>query len=259
MSVSWCVSKFKEGNIIIFGKKGKGKDVFMQAIINRRKKPYLANQDYGGKYFPIAIGEINTDPNDFVNMIHDRINPVPFDDRFFKNDAYISDAGIYLPSHYDAILDKNYKSMPIFYALSRQLYQNNIHVNTQALSRVWKKLREQADGYFQALKTVKLPFVLFVKVRYYDKYESAEQSLLPMKIPFLTINGHMRALKAQFDSTNGVIKEKWISIFKFRIKYDTYAFREKMFSLVDLDEHDAFSKYSKRKKDYYARKNTSRT
>lgn len=257
LNVTWCASHFEKGNVIIFGKKGKGKDVFMQAIINRRAKPYLANQDYGGKYRGIAIGEINTDPNDFTHMIHDDITPIPFDARFFKADAYVSDAGIYLPSHYDSTLDKNYKSMPIFYALSRQLYQNNIHVNTQALSRVWIKLREQADSYFLALKTVRLPLMLFVKVRYYDQYESAKQSLLPFKVPFLTINGHMRALKAQFDSTNGIIKEKWVSIFKFRVNYDTYAFREKMFSLADLDAHDAFSKYSKNKKEYLASKEAS--
>ena len=88
-----------------------------------------------------------------------------------------------LPSQYDTKLYKSYPSFPIFYALSRHLYNSNIHCNTQNLSRVWKALREQADFYIKCIE-VKKPFILglfgFLRIDFicYDKYESANNSLL---------------------------------------------------------------------------------
>lgn len=53
--------------------------------------------------------------------------------------------------------------MPIFYALSRHLYNNNIHVNVQNLGRLWLKLREQADSFIRVLGTTDRGSYLLVR------------------------------------------------------------------------------------------------
>src|SRR5690606_12577738 len=112
----------------------------------------------------------------YENFINDNVQQIEKREQLECADIYISDAGIYLPAQYHYLLDKKYKSLPIFYALSRHLYNNNVHVNTQALNRVWDKLREQADSYFKALKTIKIFGLLFTRVRYYETYQVANEN-----------------------------------------------------------------------------------
>ena len=52
---SWLLGKhivrqFQRCNVVVDGKKGKGKDVLFQYVIHKRKEPYYANIDYGGNY-----------------------------------------------------------------------------------------------------------------------------------------------------------------------------------------------------------------
>ena len=123
---------------IVFGAKGSGKDLFFQWLINVCKRPYLSNQNYGGKKKIISIGDLSVSPNtyeDFINnkvIVRDKI-------RGFENkNVYLTDVGVFLPSQYDYLIHKKFPSLSIFYALSRHLYNMAIHCNTQNLERVFK-------------------------------------------------------------------------------------------------------------------------
>ena len=199
------VKYFELGNVIVFGKKRKGKDLLFNKVINARKRIYYANMPYNRNGFnQLEMRElnINTTYNDFIEgNIKKCDSPLKYD----NTDYYISDAGIYLPSQYDNILSKEYKTLPIIYALSSQVFKCNIHINTQALNRVWLKLREQADTYIKVKKTIKI-FNLFITFyTIYDKYSSAE--------------------KDKYECENGFIKNAFIIQQKKHIYYDTHYFR----------------------------------
>lgn len=230
----YVIGKFNQGNIIFFGAKGKGKDLAFQNVIRikQKKAPYVSNMDYGSNLKEIiSFKDLTVAPNTYENLIQGKYIKIP--PRFeWTTDAFMSDAGIYLPSHFDNKLSKDFPSLPILYALSRQLYKMNIHLNTQALNRVWIKLREQADGYFKALKTISVPFVIFQKVRYFEHYESANRNVLPFKHKIM--NKENNALADQFTATNGLIRDMWLVIPKSEIIYDTYWFRK----LLIIEDHE---------------------
>lgn len=237
---NYCVERFRKGNIIIFGAKGRGKDLFMQKIIHARKRePYYSNIPYGYNGKPITIADLTVSPNTYENLIQGEYTKVP--DRFgWDTDVYVSDGGIYLPSQYDSLLSKEYPSLPIFYALSRQLHNMNLHINTQALNRIWIKLREQADGYFKALGTIKIPFFgMIVRVRYFEHYESAKQNILPFQSILFNKDAKSRAM--QHHATFGIIKDMSLFIRYKNIKYDTYYFRKLL-----IEESDTLSKKDKK-------------
>ena len=217
------VKYFTLGNVIVFGKKRKGKDLLFNKVINARKRIYYANMPYnrnGYNHLEIRDLNINTTYKDFIEgNIQKCDSPFKYD----NTDYYISDAGIYLPSQYDNILSKEYKTLPIIYALSSQVWKCNIHINTQALNRPWLKLREQADTYIKVKKTIRI-FNLFITFyTIYDKYASAEKELQPLKGRFL--NSFSQAEKDKFECENGFIKNAFIIQRKTHIYYDTHYFR----------------------------------
>lgn len=226
----YILKNFEINNVLIYGKRGKGKGVLTQYIIKERKKEYYSNLNFGYKFLKeIVPADLNVAPNTFENLINNNIVPI---EKVFKEncDFYIDDVGNYLPSHMDSTLHKRYPSLPIFYSLSRHLYNSNVHGNAQTLIRIWKTLREQGDFYINCIGVVNLPFCLIVKFRTYEKYETANLNLLPMKKAFL--NKHNKALYNQFVATHGEIKKGFFIISKRSIKYDTRAFHEKFFGVV---------------------------
>lgn len=226
MNLSFLVKQFEKNNIIVFGKKGAGKDMIFQQVINKRKRMHYSNISYGEKTLPIVMNDISLWPNTYEEMINGKITKIKpnLNERL---DIYVSDAGVMLPSQYDWLLHKKYPSLPLLYALQRHLYASNMHVNVQSLSRVWKPIRELADGYVQAERTIWIgPFYLQF-ITYYDRYESAERSLLPMKRRI--INGTSDALVDQYIATNGLIKPMYLLGTKKRIKYNTRYFRDVFF------------------------------
>lgn len=218
------INNFKSCNVITYGKKGTGKDLLTQWVINQRKnEEYYANLSYGNKYNNVQLKAVSVEPNTYETIVN---NVITLGEHKFyeKADIYISDVGIYLPSYMDSILYKKYPSLPIFYALSRHLYECNIHCNCQNLGRVWKALREQADFYINTKKTFKFFGFLIIKCVTYDKYESAQKNLLPLKTRLFN-----KYSKAQYDlyaSQNGDIKSGHIIIRKKDIKYNTRAFEQ---------------------------------
>ena len=112
--------------------------------------------------------------------------------------------------------------MPVFYALSRHLYNCNVHCNTQNIERGWKALREQADFYIQVKRTYKIFNWLFItKYISYDKYESAKQNLLPIKNRLL--NKYSKAENDIYNAQNGEIRIGYIFQTKRKLNYDTRA------------------------------------
>ena len=173
----FLLRQFKNGNVIVAGKKGKGKDLLFQWVINHRKDFYYANISYGGDRKVIKLKDVTVYPNTYLTFLQDNIVKSK---HLFKEgkDIYISDIGNFLPSYMDAQLYKQFPSMPIFYSLSRHLYDSNIHCNTQSIERGWKALREQADFYIQVKGTTKLlGFIFITRMITYDRYESAKQKL----------------------------------------------------------------------------------
>lgn len=225
MIVRDCLYHFKHGNVIVCGHKGKGKDLLFQWVINKRHDYYYANISYGGNYHKVSIGDVNCNPNTYDNLINDHVVKSK---HLFKEgkDIYISDAGNFLPSQMDSQLHKKYPSFPIFYSLSRHLYNNNVHCNTQSINRLWKALREQADYFVVCKRTYNFKLFLVIKTICYDKFESCQNGVLPLKKRLL--NKESKNNFDLFTAQNGNVNYAYFFIPIWKIKYDTRAFEKIM-------------------------------
>lgn len=213
---------FNSNNVIVFGKKGTGKDLIFNFITSKKNK-YYSNIPYTNQNYELfTLSDLKLGDNTFENTLNDNIikSQWKFDE---KTDFFISDCGIYLPSQYDYILHKKYSGLPLFYALSRHIGNHNVHCNVQSLERIWKPLREQADIYIKTLKTFKLPLFLVVKYRVYDKYSSATNDIRPVKEKLLKKDSQIKIQNANV----GIIFEKTIFLFKPFIRYNSHYFKEK--------------------------------
>lgn len=225
-------SKFSSGNCGVFGKKRKGKDVIFQKVIKTRKKPYYSNIDYGvGLVEKISPNELKLGENTYNDFINGTIKK--FERRFYeKVDIYNSDAGNIFPSQYEKELDLKYKGVPLFESLQGHAYDSNSHWNWNgSYTRLWKKIREQIDDMFKAVTRIVIPyFAIFVKVRYFEKPESAELNLLPYKKNKMLDSKQNKALKDQYYATHGMIIDMWIKCSWKDLSYDTRAFEKVLFN-----------------------------
>lgn len=228
LKVKEMVKEFKRSNVIVFGKKGTGKDLIFNYVINKRKDTYYSNIDYGGDYKYIETKELTTG-NTYIDFINNDIKTIQKDLPREDKDIYLSDCGIILPSQYDSSLHKIFPSFSSYYALSRHLYNSNVHCNTQALSRVWKALREQADYYVNTRFTIHLFGFLITKVYTYDNYPSAEKNIRPYKLKKGLNDRTAQELYQEFESINGVIKSMYVIQKAKDIKYDTRAYHSYIF------------------------------
>lgn len=222
---AFVARQFQRCNCIVFGKKGTGKDLLFNLAINRRKKSCYANIPYDEKLCEVKqIKDFSVAPNTYSNFLEDKVTIVKKSLEENK-DYYISDGGIVLPSQYQGELCKLYPSLPIFYALSRHLTNSNIHINTQNLGRVWDKLREQADGYFKTIYTVKICGLLFTSFIYYDEYESAKANLLPYRDRIFK-SKESRANLEEFTATHGLVKKFLVCQRVKSVHYDSRAYHK---------------------------------
>ena len=217
---------FENGNVIVFGLRGNGKDLTFSHITQlqssksikdkksktKRKRCYISNVDYteGVGYLPFSAESMGLGGNDFHNFINSDVSRYvyPYEDGY---DYFISDAGVYFPSQYNGELDKKYKSFPLFQALSRHVGKCNVHCNTQNIGRLWIKIREQSDTYILCRGcNVKKLFgnLYFVtqKLTIYDNLTSAEQKRPPFPI-FLMQGKEGRMRKAEYKAKYGNIKK----------------------------------------------------
>lgn len=197
-------------------------------VIVRRKKPYISNVNYGGKFFPFEYDKINVN-NDFTNFLSGNVNKYvfPYED---ETDIYVSDAGVYFPAQFCGELNKQYKSLPTFFALSRHLGKCNMHVNSQALNRVWDKIREQSDQYIVTLGCKVFCGLVFQRIGIFDRYESACQCIPNLKLPKPLFEGKRERLarrtsEAMYKAQHGNIRYA-ILVYRNRSKYNTRIFKE---------------------------------
>lgn len=214
---------FKHCNVIVAGKKGSGKDLLFQGIINKRKDYYYSNISYGGKHKIITLQDVSVKPNSYLTMVNDEVVKVPHQFKESK-DVYISDIGNFLPSYMDSKLYQLFPSMPLYYSLSRHLYANNVHCNTQNIERGWKALREQADFYVQVKRTYRIFGLLITKYYSYDRYDSAVKNLLPVHSRLL--NKYSKAEVDLYNAQNGDIRKGYFFQRVRKIKYNTRAFEK---------------------------------
>lgn len=234
MKLKKIIKLFEAGNVNVSGLKGRGKDMLMANVAMRRKKPYIANVDYGGKYIPLDLKKMTVGGNTYVDFLEGTVKRYnyPYEDGI---DFYISDAGIYFPSQYNSELDRKYRETPIFMALSRQLGDCSVHTNAQQNGRVWLKIREQSDIYILCNKCIYIKFLKLViqKVTVYEYLESAERKLRELKLPRVPLlAANRRQLQMQRDitianhkATHGEIKEGWL-IYRNKSNYNTRIFKE---------------------------------
>ena len=238
---------FQKGNVSVSGLRGRGKDMLIANVIARDDRPYISNVDYhckGRQWLPLDMGKLDV-RNNYRNFIYGDINKYryPYPE---KVDIYISDVGIYFPSQYNGELNREFKQFPVFMALSRQIGDCNVHINSQALNRPWDKLREQSDLYIVCnscrysgrLRAFRRSFLFgrFVlqRVTVYTQYEAANAGVEPyehIKVP-ATLSSKVRAeYKArdraahrQFREDHGDIRRYWL-FYRNKSNYDTRVFK----------------------------------
>ena len=226
---------FEDGNTIVFGLKGRGKDLIFNKTINARKNNCYANIPYNKLLCTVKdIREFSVSPNTFENILNNDVQIIN-KNNMENCDYYISDGGIFLPSQYSNTLIKKYPSLPIYYALNRHLTNSNIHINSQYLGRVWDKLREHAAYYIMAERTTKIFGFLITKFIVYDKYDSASSKLRPYKITGLLTHSESRANKEDFEAKHGYVKRFWIIQHKNNVYYDSRYFHRVFFGRPSPD------------------------
>lgn len=234
MTIKGIIRIYKRNSVSVCGMKGRGKDLLTANVVVRRKIPYISNVDYGGYRIKFDYNDIRL-PNTYKDFIEGKIKK--FDYKFAdKMDIYLSDCGVYFPSQYCNELNKEYKELPTFIALSRQIGECAVHFNSQALNRVWDKIREQSDIYILCRRCwyIKIPFfpIVLQRITIYDKYESANERRLPLRIPLpLLANKEMRLQRTiklnEYESAHGKIKSRWL-IYRNKSNYNTRIFKEMM-------------------------------
>src|SRR5690606_5810446 len=123
------------------------------------------------------------------------------------------------PSQYNEKLDKLYPGIPIFMALSGQLYQLNVHFNTQELNRVWNKIREQSDCYIRVLGSRFIGAFVYIDTITYEQYNAADKGLLPPLEP--KTKAKRRELE-EFIARNGEVVYRTFRMHRREIKFDTH-------------------------------------
>lgn len=233
MGIKSIVRMFNNNSVSVCGKKGRGKDILTANVIARRKRPYyISNVDYKVKNsrfirFNPALLKTGNDYRNFIeNSVKEYIYPYPD-----GTDIYISDTGVYFPAQYCGELNRDYKDIPTFMALSRQLGDCYVHTNAQALNRVWDKIREQSDMYIscQWCKVFLRGKIVVQSVRIYEKYDSAVNNQPPCRLRFplfgnADCRNRLQIAKEQYEAQHGKIKTRLL-IYINKSKYDTRLFK----------------------------------
>lgn len=222
---------FKRGNVSVFGNCGAGKDLLFGNVAVR-SSGHIGNVCYGKNYYPVDFNVLDVGTNTYDNFIRNDVNkyeyPYPV-----GVDHFYSDCGIIFPAQYCNELNKKYPYFATFFAIRRHLGQCNVHTNSQALSRVWDKLREQSDTYILCRGVFKPLLKLGIVVQLvttYDRYESAQARLKPCRVrsKLLSTGGtRMQAdiARDNYANTHGEVKNH-ILIYLNKAKYDTHHFKK---------------------------------
>lgn len=232
------LTTFENGNVIVFGLKGCGKDLIFNYAINNRNENCYSNIQYNESLCTIKpISDFSVEPNTFENVLNNNVVKCKKTNKE-KTDYYISDGGIYLPSQYSNTLCKKYPSLPIYYALSRHLTNSNIHINSQYLGRVWDKLREQAAYYILAKKSIKIFNWIITYYNIYDTYATALAKEDKIKNSALITRAETRARIEEQAAKSGMIKSGFIIQNIKNINYDSRYFHQVFYNSKSPDTTD---------------------
>lgn len=222
------VKLFERGSVSVFGLRGKGKDLLTANVVVRRNKPYVSNVNYGGKWYPLELAKLDCG-NSYRDFISGKLNyyKYPYPD---GTDVYISDAGVYFPSQYCNQLNNAYPTLATFQALSRHIGNCSMHVNSQALNRVYDKIREQSEIYIRCMRCKVLFGKLVIqRVYIYEKYQSAADCVPLFSLPLSAfLVGGMQTYmlaKQHYRITYGEIRPRTL-IYINKSKYNTRLFKE---------------------------------
>lgn len=225
------IKDFRYSSVVVYGLRGRGKDLLLSNVIARRKESYISNLDYKCKdsqYIPLDFKDLCI-KNNFNNFLLKDINyyEYPYQE---GADIYISDCGIYLPCQYNDRLNKNYETFVPFLALSRHLGNCNVHYNTQSLNRVWDKLREQTDQYIYCKSCIYIKCINLViqRIRFYEKLESAQNLERPPYKPKNIFSLHYSQQYQEYIkeiSRIGKVESRLLIYFN-KSNYDTRFFKE---------------------------------
>lgn len=215
-------------SLIVFGKKGHGKSLLFQWISTHFKTLHFKNGGLSNVPFDncekIKLNTISTAPNIYEEFLKGEIKPIKKQD-YEGKPVLIDDAGVFLPNFVDASLKKQYPSMPLAFALWRHLYNAPIYLNSQTVSRAWKMLREQADGFIKANRAFVFLGFYVISCTYYDKLQSAENDLRPIRVRKL--NAFQKGEFDAYNASNGQIVNFFVfGRLKKKTAYNTRYFRQ---------------------------------
>lgn len=207
------VDLFENENVMVYGKKGSGKDLLFALAVYLRGEKHYSNIYYDENTEIRPLSDLNCGGNTYEDFVSGNVKK--FDPVFESGyDFYISDGGIYLGCQYNKELNQKYPEMPVLFALSRHLYDMRIHINSQALNRPWDKLREQQSAFIHTLTTTDCGDCLVVSAISYTRYESALECLPPPQKD----DKYETMRFGQIREHKFLIRKEWIT-------YDTRHFR----------------------------------
>lgn len=236
MGIKQIIRLFEDGNVCVYGLKGRGKDMLFANVVTRRKIDYVSNICYGQgskegswSFYPYKYEDFNCGENTYDNFITGEVNyyRFPYPD---GTDLYLSDCGIYFPSQYCSQLDRKYPYLPVYMAISRHVGKANFHYNVQNLGRCWIKIREMSDTFIYCRRCIVIGKLVLQWVRIYDMYESAERKVKPFSVnaPLLAnkeVKTHIRLQRELYECNNGMIKNKFLVYFN-KSNYNTRFFKD---------------------------------
>jgi len=174
----WLLNAFDNNDCAVYGFRGSGKDVIFAHSINLKGEKHYSNIWYNSLTEVRDIKDLHCGGNLYPDFINGTITP--FEPNFDEGaHFFISDAGVYLGCQFNKELNAEFGELPIHIALRRHLYNSHVHTNSQALNRVWDKLREQQGCFIHCLGTKNYGDYLVVSAITYTNYESALACLPP--------------------------------------------------------------------------------
>ena len=216
-------------SLIVFGKRGHGKTLLFSVMARMcRKTGYLSTAPLcqEGEVHVTISGDLSVSPNTYRDFILGNVHPIPRYEVLEGKPVFIDDAAVYLPNYADAELKKAYPSLPIAYAIWRHLYNAPWYINSQAVGRTYKLIKEQADGFIKARRVRFLGPIGLLRLTYYSNIESAERDLAPMpRPPLFRGRGDWKARKAEYEATHGEIVDFLILVNGRHHTYDSRWFR----------------------------------
>ena len=218
-----------QDSLIVFGKRGHGKTLLFSVMARMsRKSGYLSTGPLcqEGEILVDIARDLSVSPNTYRSFIRGELTEIPRIEEFEGRPVFIDDAGIYLPNYADAELKKAFPSLPIAYAIWRHLYNAPWFINSQAVGRTYRLIKEQADGMIKARRVRWIGPIGILRLTYFSNIQSADLDLSPFpKPPLFRGRGDWKARRAEYEATHGEIRDFLLLVRSRSHRYDSRYFR----------------------------------